>query len=132
MNRVLDSNVCIELLRGRNVAVIHRYADVDPSEIVLPSIVAAELLLGAVKSNRDGASESVERFLAAHEIVPFGEQECREYVRIRHELESSGNKIGSNDLLIAATAAARNATLVTHNIQEFGRVNGLAIEDWEA
>ena len=132
MNLLLDTNVCIEVLRGRNLQVIARYAETDPERISLPSIVAAELLLGGAKSNRERATQEVERFLAAHEILPFGEPECREYVRIRHDLESRGQKIGANDLLIAATAIALGLMLVTSNADEFGRVEGLATMDWES
>lgn len=128
---VLDTNPCIQVLRGRDSAVIETYRATLPDLIFLPSIVVAELLLGARKSQRPSAGAEVELFVSAHEILPFGESEAQSYADIRAYLETNGQKIGANDLLVAATAIVHKATLVTHNTGEFNRVPGLRILDWQ-
>ena len=97
----------------------------------IPLTVYAELLVGAEKSSqRDRVLEQIEMLLEAHEIVEIAEEVAEHYARIRALLELSGSPIGGNDLWIAATALAHQATLVTNNTAEFNRVPGLAIEDW--
>jgi tRNA(fMet)-specific endonuclease VapC len=130
---LLDTNICIYLLKGAYPSLRGQFASRSPSSIALPSIVKAELLLGAYKSNRREATLAVlDAFLAPYRILPFGDEESVFYARIRSELEAEGKPMGANDLLIAATALARGATLVTRNTREFGRVKGLAWEDWTA
>jgi tRNA(fMet)-specific endonuclease VapC len=63
-------------------------------------------------------------------IVPFGSEAAEEYGKIRLSLEISGNLIGPNELLVAATTIAENGILVTHNVREFSRVSKLKFEDW--
>ena len=88
-------------------------------------------MLGAEKSARVEENRLlVERFLLPFEIVPFDSSAAREYATIRAQLESKGQLIGPNDMLIAATARSRNAILVTRNTREFKRVPGLKLEEW--
>lgn len=126
-----DSDVSTGVLRGHNALITDRYLATDPETIVLPSIVAGELTVGALKSRRPNAMAELEEFLTRHAIVPFGEAEFRVYARIRAYLETNGMKIGPNDLIVAATALAAGATLVTHNVREFARVPGLSLVDWQ-
>ena len=72
----------------------------------------------------------LETLLRSLPILPFGEAEARAAARIRADLETVGKPIGPHDVLIAATALAHGATLVTHNLREFRRVKGLLVEDW--
>ena len=72
----------------------------------------------------------MEAFLAPFDLLPFDRAAAGHYADIRHRLESLGQPIGPNDLVIAATARSRNLTLITHNRREFARVPGLATEDW--
>ncbi|NJN99790.1 MAG: type II toxin-antitoxin system VapC family toxin [Anaerolineales bacterium] len=71
------------------------------------------------------------RFVSRFISLPFDDNAAEAYSRIRARLEKSGTPIGPNDLLIAAIAVANDVTLVTHNTDEFGRVEGLKLEDWE-
>ena len=128
---VLDSNVCIELFRGKNHAVRRAFATTDPASVKLPSIVDGELLFGAMKSVRNDSLLVVEEFLAKYEIIAFGEREFRWYAKVRTELELQGLRIGANDLVVAATALELGATVVTHNTKEFLRVGGLKVVDWQ-
>ena len=130
---LLDTDICIYLLKGIYPSLRSRLAARAPSSIAIPAVVKAELLLGAYKSSRREATIMVlDAFLTPFKLLPFGDEETVFHARIRSELEAEGKPMGPNDLLIAATAMARGATLVTHNVREFGRVNGLAWEDWTA
>ena len=131
MTWFLDTNTCIFFLKGVSPRIARNMDRHGPRDIKIPSMVAAELILGAAKSAKARSSaEVIEKFLAPMEIVPFdrGAAEC--YARIRADLERKGKTIGPNDLVIAATAFAHNATLVTNNVREFKRVTGLAVTDW--
>jgi tRNA(fMet)-specific endonuclease VapC len=131
MKYLLDTNICIYALKKRFPGIKKIMESLPPSDIAIPSIVKAELYYGAVKSRNSNKTISVlERFLSPFEIIPFGDKEIMTYANIRANLEKSGNIIGPNDLIIAATALARGAALVTHNTKEFARVEGLLIEDW--
>ena len=127
----LDSNTCIHYLNGRSASVRNRILITPPIEVAIPSIVKAELLLGAYKSkSRRSTLEKLEKFLQPFEIVPFEDQTAYHYAEIRSTLERDGEIIGPNDLLIASTALFHDAILVTSNVSEFSRVPGLRIEDW--
>jgi tRNA(fMet)-specific endonuclease VapC len=128
---LFDTNVCVEFLRGRNESIRERLQGISPSDVGLSAIVVAELFLGAAKSTRPEARALIERFVGAYEVLPFGEAEARIYSEIRSDLEARGQKIGANDLLIAATAISFGLTIVTHNVSEFTRVRGLRVEDWQ-
>lgn len=127
----LDTCVCIEFMRGKAPYMYALLKECDPRLFKISAVVQAELLLGAEKSaNPEKNRLLVDRFLIPFEIVPFDAAMAREYATVRAQLEQKGHVIGPNDLLIAATARSRNATLVTHNVNEFKRVPGLKLEDW--
>ena len=125
---VFDTNILIEFLRGRLPLGLELLNNTDSRLIKIPAIVQAELLVGAYKSvKREKNVKAVESLICNFEVLPFDEQCAHVYARIRSELESAGTKIGPNDLLIAATALAHDATLATNNVGEFKRVPGLQI-----
>jgi tRNA(fMet)-specific endonuclease VapC len=94
--------------------------------------VKAELLYGARHSQRVAENLNIlARFFAPFVSLPFNDRCAEQYGQIRAGLVQAGTLIGPNDLLIAAIARAYELTLVTHNVEEFGRVNGLRLEDWE-
>jgi tRNA(fMet)-specific endonuclease VapC len=131
MRFCLDTDTCINAMKGKYPAMATRFGQFEPSDFGIPAIVCAELLLGVLKSKApDKTRAIVEAFLAPFELIPFDRMAAREYAIVRHDLDGKGTPIGPNDLIIAATARARNLTLVTHNIAEFNRVSGLMIEDW--
>ena len=128
----LDSNVIIDATARKTANLLLPYFEkLEPSEICIPSIVLAELVFGA-RYSRDYEKnlKIVSEFIAPYRIVPFSEKEAVAYGKIREQLTKDGKLIGPNDMLIAATALANNAVLVTHNTDEFSRVAGLVIEDW--
>lgn len=127
----IDTNICIYFLKNEYEGVSKKWLSLSPVDIKIPSIVKAELLLAVYKSGRSKKSLSkMESFLEPYEIVPFSDEASYEYAEIRADLEKRQKLIGSNDLMIAAIAKADNAILVTNNVQEFGRVKGLKIENW--
>lgn len=127
----LDTNTCIDAMKGLAPGVPARLSDLSPDEIGIPSLVKAELILGGLKSgNSKSVLEVVRRFLAPFPVLAFGGREAEHYAEIRRDLESRGKSIGPNDLIIAAVARAWGSILITHNTREFSRVPGLRIEDW--
>jgi len=132
MRYLLDTNVCVMYLNGRSISVRDRLRSISIEEIVVCSLVKAELFYGAMRSN--SPTQTLERqqgFLESFASLPFDDEAAIICGQIRAHLASAGTPIGAYDLQIAAIALANNLTLVTHNTREFGRVDGLQIEDWE-
>ena len=130
---LLDTNACIRVLNGTSPSLTEHLRSVPRSLVRLSSVVKAELLYGARKSSRTAENlRLLERFFDTIASLPFDDRCAEEYGLLREELERAGTPIGPNDLLIAATARAHRATLVTHNVREFSRVAGLRLEDWES
>lgn len=131
MKYYLDSNICISYLRGRNIDLRKKVDSFDKALIKIPAIVKGELLTGAMKSaRRDRNINEVLAFLGQFEIVPFDDDSAWSYGEIKSALELKGQPIGYNDTIIAATVLAHNGILITNNIREFMRVEGLNCEDW--
>lgn len=127
----LDSNTCIYFLKNTYPSVSKRWLSLSPSQIKIPAIVKAELLLGAYKSkNKKDTLEKVELLLSPFEIVPFSDEMTHCYADIRSSLEKGGQIIGPNDVLIAAIVRYSQGILVTNNVKEFKRIKNLSIENW--
>lgn len=132
MKFLLDTNSCIRYLNRRSTAIANRLRNTPESEIVICSVVKAELYFGAMKSQNPQATLQNQRIFAERFIsLPFDDDAALYYAQIRADLAKKGTPIGGNDLMIAAIALANGLTLVTHNTSEFGRVANLQIEDWE-
>lgn len=130
MRFVLDTNIWIFYLKSSSSPVGSRLKSTPVSEIVTCSIVWAELLHGARKyEKRADRVARVERTLAPFVSLPFDNDAARHYAEIRDDLESQGQVIGSNDLMIAAIARSHELTVVSNNA-EFKRVAGLNVADW--
>ena len=131
MSYLLDTNVCIAFLAGKDSSVREKLLSVAPTEVSLCSVVKAELYYGArrsaqVERNLDRLAE----FFEAFESLPFDDAASAHYGLLRTELESLGTPIGANDLMLASIALACQATLVTRNQREFLRVPALAVTSW--
>ncbi|MCX6969800.1 MAG: type II toxin-antitoxin system VapC family toxin [Verrucomicrobia bacterium] len=127
----LDTNIIVALLRKRDRALSEKYLSKPPGNYSVPEMVRAELLFGAsVSAKADENRLAVEKFLAPIRLLPFQGEAVEHYAEIRRDLEKTGNSIGPNDLIIAATARANGHTLITRNTSEFLRVSALAVEEW--
>lgn len=132
MKYLLDTNVCIIYLKGRNLNLKQKLESVPIQEITVCSIVKSELCFGAMKSANPERNFALQQaFLAQFVSLPFDDLAATTFGVIRVQLETRGIPIGAYDLQIAAIALANNLTLVTHNTREFGRIEGLQVEDWE-
>jgi tRNA(fMet)-specific endonuclease VapC len=132
MKYLLDTNVCVTFLNQRKPLLTKRFLSVAAPDKIICSIVRAELLYGAFKSQRQSSSlHTIEAFLSGYPNLDFDADTARIYGQLRAELEKKGTPIGPNDLQIAAIALAHNLTLITHNTSEFSRVTNLSLEDWE-
>ena len=127
---MLDTNIVSDLIRnpaGRATARLRQHGEAG---ICVSIITAAELHYGAAKRGSARLMNRVDAVLSTMDVLPFDMPADKEYGRIRAELEAVGQPIGPTDLFIAAHAYATGVTLVTHNVQEFRRVQGLKLEDW--
>lgn len=129
---LLDTNVCARYLNGRSLAIRQRLRSTNLADIAVCSVVKGELFYGAMKSNNlEKTLARQQEFLKLFVSLPFDDDASFIYGKIRAELSAKGIIIGANDLQIAAIAMVNNLILVTHNVREFSRVNGLRFEDWE-
>ncbi|MCI0642827.1 MAG: type II toxin-antitoxin system VapC family toxin [Gemmataceae bacterium] len=134
MKFLLDANAWIGHMRQTGPWVTHRLRLHAASDIVLCSVVVAELLFGVERSGpaQRAANLSLVTGLRQQYVsLPFDDAAAEESGRVRADLAAKGTPIGPNDLMIAAIALANNLTLVTHNTREFSRVPGLILEDWQ-
>ncbi len=132
MSRILDTNVCIDVLRGREKVVRHLMA-CSPAECYLSVITEFELFQGADRAPeeyREQEREKVSRFVSRLQILPFDSECARIAARHNAELLNRGTLIGITDLFIAATGLRHAWTVVTNNTREFRRVRGLVLEGW--
>jgi tRNA(fMet)-specific endonuclease VapC len=126
---MLDTNTCIYIMNKRPPNVAEKFAEHDPDDIAISSIVVSELIYGINKNKSPINRLAVERFLEPMLIVSFDSSAAHRSGEIRAVLEGKGMKIGPYDTQIAGHAISLNATLVT-NDSEFSRVQGLRIENW--
>jgi len=132
MRWMLDTNTASFVIRRRPPSVKRRFDAVGHGNLAISVVVLAELLYGAElhPTHGDDIRRDVEDFRRRLTVVPWCETAAAHYARIRAELRRAGTPIGNLDLLIAAHALAEGAVLVTNNLREFQRVDGLALEDW--
>lgn len=131
MTKLLDTNICIAYLDGRDPKVQKKLLSQSLDDVALCSVVKAELLYGARHSAR--VEENLARlaaFFGPLRSLPFDDDAAERYGEIRAQLRRSGTPIGGNDMMIAAIAASAGATVVTRNQEEFRRIPGLRVESW--
>ncbi len=131
MTFLIDTNICIAILKGSDRKLLETLKTFAPSDFFLSSVVKAELLYGARKSQR--VSENLAlltQFFSQFESLPFDDKSAEFYGTLRTLLEKNGTPIGANDLFIASLAIAHDLTVLTRNRSEFSRVPGLRVETW--
>lgn len=131
MRYMLDTNICIYVIKHKPEQVFLKLQEHDPSEVCISTVTYAELIHGVEKS------QSIEKnrvalalFLANIEIMDFDSSAAESYGKIRADLEKAGKPIGPLDMMIAGHAKSLGYTIVTNNTKEFMRVNGLKLENW--
>lgn len=128
---LLDTNICIYIIKKKPPAVLQRFERLKPGDVAMSLVTFGELEFGAHKSQQ--AERALAILQELREFIPVLAMEADvavHYAQIRHALGSRGTPIGNNDLWIAAHARALGATLVSNNLREFARVDGLQLENW--
>lgn len=131
MRCLLDTNVCVAILNGKDPALRERVKSRSKGELAICSVVKAELIYGATKSEKRAQNEQRLRILFAElESYPFDDEAATQYGVLRTALERIGTTVGGNDLMIASIALTHRLTLITRNEREFAMVPFLQIEAW--
>jgi tRNA(fMet)-specific endonuclease VapC len=127
---LLDTNSVIYFFKGLG-GVAEKLLATPPRTLVLSAVSLYELEVGIARSAApERRRAQIEQLLAIVDVLPFGEEEARVAARLRSSLERTGRQIGPLDTLIAGTALCHGATVVTRNVREFARIDGLAVENW--
>ena len=128
---LLDTNICIYIIRQKPISVLQRFNAYTVGDIGISTVTVAELFVGAQKSQRPAQNQhAVEQFLLPLTIAPFDYDAAVAYGQVRAALDQQGTPIGALDMLIAAHAISLGVRIATNNTREFLRVAGLTVEDW--
>jgi len=128
---MLDTNICIYILKERPNAVLKKFEKVGIEQICISIVTYAELKFGVEKSLSKKKNQKVlDEFTDRLSILPWDEEAANQYAKIRFSLERKGTPIGNMDLLIASHARSRRDTLVTNNLKEFKRIPDIKLENW--
>ena len=128
---MLDTNICIYIIKNKPKSVKERFREFEIGELCISTITVSELMYGAYKSEQMQRNlKAIESFLIPFEIVDYDYIASMEYGKIRANLEKKGQVIGNMDMQIAGHALALDLVLVTNNIREFERVEGLGLDNW--
>ena len=131
MRVLLDTDICIYLIKQKSARIIERLSRYEVGEIGLSSITVAELSFGVAKSRHvERNREALQQFLLPFTLAPFDHRAAVAYGRVRASLERAGRPIGPLDTLIGAHAVALGVVLATNNVREFARIDGLVVEGW--
>lgn len=131
MKVMLDTNICIYLIKQQPPTVIERFLSHPVGDIGISSITVAELAYGVNKSRNTAKNRlALEQFLLPLDVAAFDQDAALSYGKLRARLEQKGTPIGSMDALIAAHALSLGVPLVSNNLREFRRVPGLQLENW--
>ena len=128
---MLDTNICIYIIKNRPKSVKEKFQEYTIGDLCLSTITISELMHGAYKSQFIEKNLKVlENFLMPFDIVDYDYNASIEYGKIRADLEKKGTIIGNMDMQIAGHCLALDLTLVTNNSKEFERVVGLKLDNW--
>lgn len=128
---LLDTNICIYVLKNSYPALTEKVFSFHPSLIAMSSVTVFELEYDAAKSNwGERTRQRLAQFIAPFSILPFDSDDAMTAGQIRGYLEKRGSIIGPYDYQIAAQGITKGLTVVTHNVREFERIPGILLEDW--
>lgn len=129
---MLDTNACIGIINNKPTPLRQKLLQIAVEDVAISQIVLYELAYGVCRSQHQQRNrDNLNQFLKYIQVLDWGEEQSQEAALVRCELTKLGQPIEHYDTLIAAHARSLKATLVTHNIREFERVQGLLLEDWE-
>lgn len=129
MHYMLDTDIASYLIRGNHPGVTEKFTELY-DKCVISSITAAELQYGARKRNNRVLTQKVQAFCNLIPIIPWNEDAASNYAKLRVELETAGTPIGNMDMMIAASAIAEEAVLITNNTGHFSKIPFLDLENW--
>ena len=131
MTYLLDTNICIDIIKRKPQEVLATLKEKSKSGIVVSSLTVAELEYGIEKSDAKERNRiSLIELLSIFTIIPFDDRDAVEYGKIRADLERKGTVIGEIDMLLAAQTRCKKLIFVTNNVREFSRVENLRLENW--
>jgi tRNA(fMet)-specific endonuclease VapC len=131
MRYLLDTDICIYIIKKRPESVFERFRTCSIGDIGISAITYSELCFGVFKSlNVEKNLEALEGFVAPLEVAAYDQSVCLFYGQVRSSLEKLGQPIGPLDTLIASQALSLDVTLVTNNLKEYTRIEGLMVEAW--
>lgn len=131
MKYMLDTNICIYLIRQKPEKVLHHFKANSVGDVGISSITLAELSYGMEKSRQVRKNrQALDEFTLPLEVADFDEEAASAYGTVRAALEKAGAPVGSMDMLIGAHALSLGVTLVTNNMSEFKQIKNLKVVDW--
>ena len=131
MNALLDTNICIAIIKRKSPQVLKRLTAYKVGNIGISSVTLAELEFGVAKSQYvEKNQEALDEFILPLELAIFDREAARVYGQVRAALEKKGTPVGPLDMMIGAHALVLGATLVTNNTREFSRIKGLTVVGW--
>jgi tRNA(fMet)-specific endonuclease VapC len=127
---MLDTNICIYVIKNRPAGLRERFNSLA-DQLCISAITLAEIIYGAEKSARPVENLAIiEQFVARLDVLSFGERAATHYGQLRAELERAGHPVGIHDMMIGGHARSEGLTLVSNNLREFQRMEGLRLENW--
>ncbi len=131
MKYMLDTNICIYLIKQKSPKVVKHFKSHVVGDIGISSVTLAELRYGVAKSRRvEKNRQALDEFILPLEIADFDEKAAESYGNVRVSLEKDGKPIGSLDMMIGAHALSLGVILVTNNTREFRQIKHLKVADW--
>lgn len=131
MRLMLDTNICIALIKQKPANVVKKFNDYQVGDICISSVTLAELRYGVAKSQFQQKNQAaLDNFMMPLEVAFFDEAVANMYGILRASLEQKGTPIGAMDLMIGAHALSKNLTILTNNVREFNRIPHLVVVDW--
>jgi len=131
MKYLLDTNICIYIIKKKPEEVIKRFLKMKPDSIGISSITVSELYYGVAKSSKPNENTiALEQFILPLTVINYNKEDSIAYGKLRARLEQKGKLIGAMDMLIAAQALSRDLILVTNNGREFKKIEELSTENW--
>jgi tRNA(fMet)-specific endonuclease VapC len=127
---MLDTNICIYVIKNRPEGLRERFNRLS-DQLCISAVTLAEIIYGAEKSARPIENIAVvDQFAARLDVLPFGERAATHYGQIRADLERAGHPVGLHDMMIGGHARSEGLTLVSNNLREFQRIEGLRVDNW--